>query len=88
MEITYVNWTKGIAHTDDNRCTDQGYIKEFNCTDDPVVSIELGLAPDPGNRVRVIPREVAMGLAEKMIKDGNTAKMRREVLETRKRYER
>jgi hypothetical protein len=88
MEITYSNWTKGIAHTDDERCNSQGYIKAFNCTDDPVVSMELGLAADPGNRVRILPRDVAMGLAEKMVKDGNTAKMRREVLEARKKYER
>lgn len=86
MEITYEHWTHGLSHTNDELCDDKGRRKAFNCKDDPLVSIELGLAPDPRNGTKAIPHEVSMALAEKMIKCGDSPKMRNEVLETRKQY--
>lgn len=83
-EITYSHWkTVGVGE-DLSALEDRfGRRKAFTAGEDPTCAIELGLASDNGSGVRTFTPEQQSNYLQKIMKDGDSPKLRREILRQR-----
>ncbi len=86
-EITFQNW-KGFNFQRDyssssDTHTTHGVRRKFKASEDPLVQYELGLIPDHG--IKSFSPDQSAHYAEKMMKDGDTPALRREILRERQR---
>ncbi len=84
-EITFQNWKsfnyqRDYSSSNDTHTTD-GIRRKFRASEDPIVQFELGLIPDHG--IRSFDENQAAHFREKMMKDGDTPALRREILRER-----
>lgn len=81
FEVTFINW-RGIEvdTRHDERCDSHGNIKQFGVLDCPLSSAQLGLGDAKLQSFKRISDEQSRELREKLMKDGDSRKLRREVL--------
>jgi hypothetical protein len=84
-EITFQNWKnfnrrRDYCSTNDTHTTD-GARRRFCATEDPLVQHELGLLPDHG--LRTFSDEQSEYYIGKLMRDGDTPTLRKEILKQR-----
>lgn len=89
VEITFRNW-KGFNFQRDYCSKNQthtttGERRRFDASDDPVCMSEIGLLPDHG--MKTFSEEQSQHYAGKMLRDGDSPSLRREILRERKKNE-
>ncbi len=67
--------------TSNDLVDDRGFRRRFRATEDPTVMAELGLGEDKG--ISTFNIDQKMEYVERMMKDGDTPKLRRQVLDQR-----
>ena len=80
MEITFENWT--TIQTDarhDERLDANGAVRAFSALDDPIASAQLGINPKLKQYCKTSPEE-QVELQQRIVKDGDSPKLRRELL--------
>lgn len=81
--ITYAYWRKLGVGSGDEHFKD-GYLNKAWASDDPLCKIELGLQDKIGDsRYRTFSKEQAAYYREKMRRDGDSHKLRKEILDAR-----
>lgn len=84
FEITYEEWTTVGIGEDLSALTDRfGRRRAFTASEDPTCAIELGLATDGGAGVRTFTPEQSVEYVQRMMRDGDTPQLRREILRQR-----
>lgn len=84
-EITFQNWknfnfSRDYSSSNDTHTTD-GTRRKFCATEDPLVQYELGLLPDQG--LRTFSEEQSEHFRGKLMRDGDTPSLRKEILRER-----
>ena len=81
MVVYYGNWrTVEFDARKDERTDAKGCIKAFSCKDDPLVLANMGLAEGRLTEFAKVPVEKQKEFQEKMLIEGDSPKLRREVL--------
>lgn len=81
MQVTFELWERGLGHTNDELTDAKGFRKAFALTEDPVCLAELGMAPTAG--IQKFTPEMVQHYREKLVKEGDSPKLRQEVLDKR-----
>lgn len=86
FEIDFRGWQKLALVNDGQSITDRldrnNAIQNAHCADDPLCMMEMGLHPD-GHNVAKLTREESTYFREKWLKDGDSGKLRKELLAAR-----
>lgn len=83
-DITYELWDDLNYTGDRNALSDsKGYRRKFGALEDPTCSIEMGLAHGPG--IETFSEEQRRYYAGKVLTDGDSPDLRKEILRQRKR---
>jgi hypothetical protein len=87
VEITFANW-KGVAYHGTQYHDSLGRRKAYGVIDDPLARIELQLDNSPeAAGVRTLSNEAAAEFRGRLESDGDSPKLRTEILEARKKAE-
>lgn len=83
MEITYANWrTFDFDARKDERTDTNGAVKQFGALDDPLCLAQMGLGSDSLRSYQRTTPDEAKEFAERLQRDGDSRKLRKDILRT------
>lgn len=88
VEVTFQNWrTMHRAESASDLTDSHGFRKAFGAAEDPLCKIEMGLENDNGHGIKTFSPGQQRYYVEKICKDGDSPKLRREILRQRAQNE-